>query len=860
MDDFPLDRIELNGALISMEFGPGGRITQLWASDPNLPEEGEEFQFVLPPLNFGEEFSEDYYPGTILLSVRTGPKDPWVSSRSTGPEEVGEESQFDAPAINFDYEFPLLPEIRCHGKYHELPGPIPRIAWDVTIRNSGRQSIEVGELAFPFALNNLYEGFGRGSKPGGKSIWLDRVYIHKYVGGAASYLFAQRLNAEPPGLLIFPGEETQWEFFTHARASLTTPYRWAGVPVMYVYSRAAMEREGWEPWDNEHTSLILEPGDQRTFQTIFVPTERDRYDFVHQTLAACGRPAIKVLPGAVAPADVGIAMEIGGATPARFFATTDVDFETDADEDGGFCFLKPKHPGEVRLSFEDTLGRVSHAHLKFIEPIETLIKKRADWILKHQFNDAPTSALHHAFLVANVKTGVSMTGEEEFGSSFAVEGGLADALFLAEKNTIYPDKEQVKALDATIADFIRDDLQNPSDDTVGSAFMDAHSVAFNYGRPQIYPLVYSLYHSMARVASIYGETRLEAKEYLKLAAGTAFAMFRYGIHRAQRNVGLLGNARLYELIDDLNQAGMQEEVARLMPFLSVRNEDLTSREFPYAGDNVWDTAGFEEAFAAARYLMDDDHQERAMRCAYAARSLAPSWWWYGSDIRQWDPSEGIPHAAFADNGEICLGYTTSGNSMMFFNTLDHDYGHIHEAHMRLAFGGMLGAWALVQPDGAASMGYCPDLASSMHGHTPLTGDIGNALYHYLRGAGAYVMPSRTYGVFTFGCHFEIDDQGYTVRPWDGVGRQVVLRQIGAEFTVRCGQIEELRLDPRKRWAEVSLLNPADKPINIVLNVKGLWGKKFQVNGRTVEAQDGILAVSIRLNAHARSKATIKVIE
>ena len=40
-------RADLTGSLISMEFGPGGRIVQLWASDPSLPEEGEEFQFIL---------------------------------------------------------------------------------------------------------------------------------------------------------------------------------------------------------------------------------------------------------------------------------------------------------------------------------------------------------------------------------------------------------------------------------------------------------------------------------------------------------------------------------------------------------------------------------------------------------------------------------------------------------------------------------------------------------------------------------------------------------------------------------------------------------------------------------------------
>lgn len=54
MDDFEFGRPELTATLITMEFGNDGRIHQLWATDPALPEEGEDFQFVLPPIQFGK--------------------------------------------------------------------------------------------------------------------------------------------------------------------------------------------------------------------------------------------------------------------------------------------------------------------------------------------------------------------------------------------------------------------------------------------------------------------------------------------------------------------------------------------------------------------------------------------------------------------------------------------------------------------------------------------------------------------------------------------------------------------------------------------------------------------------------------
>src|ERR1019366_830220 len=122
MDDFSIDRQELTGALISMEFGQGGRIQQLWASDPSAPDESEEFQFVAPPLLMGEETTEDYFPGTILLGARTHPEAPWIVSRNARAEPISDEE--DGSVVAFEYEFSFLEEIHATGKFYEIPGVV----------------------------------------------------------------------------------------------------------------------------------------------------------------------------------------------------------------------------------------------------------------------------------------------------------------------------------------------------------------------------------------------------------------------------------------------------------------------------------------------------------------------------------------------------------------------------------------------------------------------------------------------------------------------------------------------------------------------------------------------------------------
>lgn len=841
MEDFSDDRSELSGSLISMEFGPSGRISQLWAADPVLPEEGEEFQFILPPIPFGEETSEDLLPGTILLGVRTGPEDHWVFSRNSAsntslPSE--DEDTFSAIPLTFEYDFPLISDIQVTGKFYEQSGPIPQVVWEIEVRNRGKISVEIGELGFPLALNNFYDGFGWNDEQL-KKLWNSRLYVHKYIGGAASYVYAQRMTSEPPGLLVCPGDDRGWEFCSSIPSSLTTPHQWEGIPVVYAYSRATVEREGWPRWWNDHTSLILEPGDRRTFKVLFVPTERDREDGVNLALTALGRPAIRVLPSAVAPADVGIAVEVQGAVPKRWFVSRDAEIQTDEDEEGGFCFVKPKEPGRARVTFEDSFGRHSHVHLMFTEPIDKLIKRRADYIVQNQVCRDESSPLNHAIVQIQTNSGEAYTNLDEYSKGTSgIECSVSDALFLAAKNSLYPSSEEIKILDAYVDEFLLKVVQNPGDMSVGSVLSENGRLASYFGRPMTYPPVFALHHTLYQIAKASGDTKHRPEKYLIRAAETALAMFQFGWRNYIHSVGILGYPRVYRILEDLTEEGMDDLFLKLEQHVTQKASEMVKLQYPYAGESVLDTSGFEAVYTAGLVLDDDEHMERTLRCSFAARSLAPSWWWYGSDKRSWDGTDITWKNALIDRGETCLGHTNIPNALSFFHGLDRDYLALPDVYMRIAFGGMLGPWALVRGDGAASMCYCPDPSSKHFGYNPYTGTSGIGYYHYIQEVGAYVLPVGKEGVFTFGCHFQSDENSYKVQPWDGVGRRVVLRQIGAEFEVSFGKILELELDIQKSWFKLTIENPADKSIAIQLTVRGLWGSTLDWGGNSVQAKEG----------------------
>jgi hypothetical protein len=161
------------------------------------------------------------------------------------------------------------------------------------------------------------------------------------------------------------------------------------------------------------------------------------------------------------------------------------------------------------------------------------------------------------------------------------------------------------------------------------------------------------------------------------------------------------------------------------------------------------------------------------------------------------------------------------------------------------------------------MGFCPDAASRHFGVSWTTGDVGISLYAYLRGMASFILPSRISGVQTFGCHFEAENDGanesFTVRPWDGIGRRVVIRHVGVEVQATNALIREFRFDGRKRNATLGLENSSDKSLECRFEIKGLWGNRFEVGGEPKEGQHGKLSTSVTIPAGSTSRIEIKVI-
>jgi hypothetical protein len=75
-----------------------------------------------------------------------------------------------------------------------------------------------------------------------------------------------------------------------------------------------------------------------------------------------------------------------------------------------------------------------------------------------------------------------------------------------------------------------------------------------------------------------------------------------------------------------------------------------------------------------------------------------------------------------------------------------------------------------------------------------------------------------------------------------------------------GNIVQVTLDTRKRWAELVIENPSDKTIRTELQIKGLWGRQVSVQNRNYSNVGGAVSASFELPANKRSTVMVKVVK
>ncbi|WP_156141188.1 DUF5695 domain-containing protein [Sphingomonas sp. 37zxx] len=692
------------------------------------------------------------------------------------------------------------------------------LRWDITV-TAGDSAVEVGDLFIPLPMPTQFLA---------KRPPTEAVMKHSFVSGHGSHVFWMRSNSVGPYLMMLPDRGTALEYWNVQKLDGDTgPATWCAY--LHAGAAAADTAARGTNWRQPTASLRLEAGETRRYAFRFQWVAD--YAAARAAIVAAGLVDVEVAPGMTVPSDLQVDVALASVDPvdrlvAEYPAQTMI---TRLPDRAGrrLWRVRFERPGENRLTIEQAGGRRTYLEFFATEPVETMMKKRAAFIVRRQHRDA-TKWYDGLFGEWAMDTGV-LLGPDNYDrikgwriyEVTCDDPGLSKPAYLATKNAEHPDASEVAALDHYVANFVWGGLQMTTTEghpyaIYGIPDWKQNRESADRGpkgrlhiwRPYDYPHIFAMYHALYRIARDHPgvPTSLTARDYLSRAAGTAIAMFvvPMAIEKwSACETGFYNECVIPALIDDLRAASMAQQAdileahwAKKVRRFVAGAVDLFGSEYPF------DSTGFESTQALARSAMDRSAAmsvSPAAARAFADRQAAanifcrgwlePAYYYLGSDYR-------------ANAGDT---FTLSYMSQMGgWALLDRALNDIDDPHslLRLGYASQLSAWALLNSgpaatgygywypgeanDGAAGGGFEP----APEGMTWLDQPHQRGPWYYscetdlgfcgaLRAARTIVADDPVFGRIAFGGQLD----GASVEPRDGVRRRLSLRLDGTALDV-----------------------------------------------------------------------------
>jgi hypothetical protein len=502
--------------------------------------------------------------------------------------------------------------------------------WTVELEATGNSPVRVGDLAISVPTVG----------PGGGSpiqIFEHGFLNHQFISGSGSFIYWVRAGGAPPFMLLTVRPGTKLEYSGGGGR---------GGASAYVHSLVSGGGETRGTWRQEHSALDLAPGGRAYYG--FRIQFADSYDQLRDMIYENGLFDIRVVPGMTVPNDLTARFSLH--TKARIDAI-EPEFP-DRTKVVSLGETQPDHHvyevafgklGENMLTINHDGGRKTYLEFFVTEPMETLIKKRAAFIVDKQQIKDPAKWWNGVYGPYDMRAKVTRTIEDPdiFLNRMVYvltcdDPGLCKAPYIAAKNVTYPNQKEIDSLEYYLEHFVWGGLQRTDDeipypygvygtpewhtDRNPEARRElAHSTnnqtaikdlaKEHVWRSYDYPHVIMLYFHMYQIAKMYPEMvhYQDAAGYLQRALGTAraFYIYPYEIYPEYYDTykwGLYNELVVLELIDALEKEGHPEQAAWLRNQWEIKTKYFVYDDlYPFRSEYAFDRTAFESTYAFAKY-------------------------------------------------------------------------------------------------------------------------------------------------------------------------------------------------------------------------------------------------------------------
>ena len=494
------------------------------------------------------------------------------------------------------------------------------LIWTISLKNESARQLEIGDLALPIPFNTQY-------------VWdktetyTKRLIPHTLIAGNGSFLFWMRTNTEGPYLVMTPAPGSGLEYFEPRGFGRGVAY--------YIHSAAAGEelQAKGGTWRLPHTKILLQPsgqsGDSATYQFRFRWAED--YNAVRNVLYEDGDFDINVVPGMTIPTDLTAMFSLRTHNKIRAVVpehpeATRIEYIGERGKDVHVYKVRFSRLGENLLKVD--YGDAQYLSLEFFvtEPLETLFKKRASFLVSHEQVKDSSKWYNTVFSQWDMKHEILRSPDDLDGlQSYAVasdDPALGKAPYIAGKNIFYPSQPEIDAVESYLKDFVWGGLQETDKEPYPYAIYGIPNWKVNRDSPKDdpsgkkhiwriydYPHVILLYYNMYQVAKLYPSMTkyLDKDAYLERAFGTAKAFFTVPLEIVKWSAyetGTYNEVVIPDLIDALYENGHKDQADWLKAAWEKKVKHfINDHPYLFGSEYPFDSTGFESTHAFAKYAM-----------------------------------------------------------------------------------------------------------------------------------------------------------------------------------------------------------------------------------------------------------------
>ena len=720
------------------------------------------------------------------------------------------------------------------------------LLWDVDFENTTDRTLEFGELAFPLRANDDYAAPYAGAtttlaKVSGKLaamqkiVYEQKVLCHSFVAGHSSYALLQRPRGDAPFLLFHCLQDTSFECIYKAPSQGDD---WIGTDLFAVHSEAAKDERGWHwnPWVNGHSSLVLEPGQKKSYQMRFVFL--DDYSGITKELKSAGNLGIRVVPSMVVQEDTDTHVELNclkDLDAVEIHSDGITVKERRRTDQATLLTLSFHGRGQKSLRLVYSGNRWTNLHFFCVEDAEQLLKARGRFMAERQFVVNPDDPYHrhHMFLPFDYRRATRLDDNDDVWEVGGTDDpGFGDPVFLVAKNSVLPSRDEIEKLEMFVSDCLFKYIQNPETYEIRASLYWKQRVpsspwgswsrtrAETTWRTYNYAFVTNIYHGMYRIGREYDVlSHRNALDYLRLCYETCRKWFTTGPYT---HFGLITGLNAVNIVEDLKREGWQKEYETILALMKEVNQVFLTDPYPYSSEIQIDETAQSQVYFFTRYFGKTHGDGASWKRNAEVRPVLqamrggcqPIWFLYGNDL--------FAHPDL--RGQISCWHSEALNGMALMQAFE-DTGDV--SMLLQGYAGMMSVLHNVLPDGMG-FGWFKLDPGVYACEPPRTFEGGSGLWAFAQAAKSYVVNDSSFGWIGYGCAVENDADQVRVLPKDGVRKRVWIVPDKLHVTLRRGEIKSLTFDRSASALNLEIEDTTGIVKTVPITIEGLEPGEYRV--------------------------------